>query len=174
MIRDFYMMVWGIEKEYIYNFLKKFEKDIKEDESILKKIEDYGKRACGDYIITLDSRKSGSKRKKVIKIPKSEDESSEDEKLSKIPKRKELDDKFKEIEKFIVGVYLPNTLNEFLESYKEKTTLIEAGEGVDAIIGKISIKKRKMKTEYYLKGQILRNIKGALTKKIPLDEALKY
>ena len=172
------MMVWGIEEEYVHNFLKKFEKEVKEDETILKKLEDYGKRACGDYLITLDSRKGGSKRKDVIKIPKSEEKSSEDEDtgdemLSTIPKRKELDDKFKEIEKFIVGTYLPNNLEEFLKLYKEKITLIEAGEGVDAVVGKISI-KRKIETKYYLKGQILRNLRGALMQKFPLDEALKY
>jgi len=175
------MMVWGIDEEYIHNFLGKFEKDIKKDESILEKLEDYGRRACGDYLITLDSRKGGRKRKKVIKIPEkeetAEDEESEDEKLSKIPKREELGDKFKKIEKFVVGTYLPNTLGEFFELYKGNTTFIETGEKRDAVIGKISIRKRsiegKIKTEYYLKGQILRILRGALIKKLPLSEALK-
>ena len=171
MKRTFYLMVESIEKKYADEFFKRLGKDFKEDKETEKRVENYDK-ICGHYTITLDSRKFGSNRQKLIKVPKEEKESPHE--IIKVPEKKELEGKFKKMEKCIVGVYLPDTLQELLQLCEKSSTLIEAGEGRDAVTATISVKEKKEEEEYYLKGGILNRMRGALLEDIPLNKILKY
>jgi len=181
MRRSFYLMVWAVNEKYALDFFKRFGEDFKKDKKNKKKLEDY-EEICGDYIITLDSRKGHPNRERMVqkaKVKRRYDEDKEEKKMIEVPAEEELDDKFKEIEKCVVGVYLPDSLEEFFKLSKRKTALIEVGEGRDAIRGTtITIKERKVKgeikTEYYLKGPLLRRMRGALREEVPLDQVLRY
>jgi len=173
MKRTFYLMVEGVEEEYAYEFFERFGVDIIKDKKNKKKLEEYEGMFLGHYTITLDSRNFGSNRQKLIKVPKKEEEEPEEE-IIKVPEKKEFEGKFKTMEKCIVGVYLPDTLQEFLQLCERKSTLIEAGEGRDAVMGSIYVGERKEEKEYYLKGSLLHRMRGALVENIPLEKVLKY
>jgi len=151
MKRKFYLMVEGIEEEYAYKFFKRFGEDLQKEKGVITKLRNY-EGVCGNYIITLDLRNLKSNRTKLIKT-------------NEFPK---------EMEKCIVGVYLPDTLLEFLQLCGRKSTLIEAGEGRDAVTGKIIITERKGEKKHYLKGPLLHSMKGASVEEVPLEKVLKY
>jgi len=174
-------MIEGVEEEYAYKFFKRFRKDLKKDKETEERLENY-EEIGGHYTITLDSRarKFASSTEKLIKVPEKKelDEIAElklsESKIIKVPEKKELEGKFKKMEKCIVGIYLPDNLQEFLQLCERKSTLIEAGEGRDAIVGKISIKERRGEKEYYLKGPLLHRMRGALIEDVPLEKVLRY
>ena len=151
MERKFFLMVYEVDEKYIDPFFERFGEDLENEKGIVTKLRNYEK-VCGGYIISLGSRNFGSKRKKIIKTSKFE----------------------KELEKCSVEISLPDNLQEFLRLCEKKTTPIEAGEGRDAIVGKISIRERKGEKEYYLSGEILNRMRGALAEEIPLEKVLKY
>ena len=155
MKREFYLIIEGIDDRYADPFFNRFGKDLKKEKVTKTKLIAYEDLGCGRYIITLDSRNFGSNR---IKINKTQ----------KFPEK---------IEKHMGGVYLPDTLKEFLQLYEKKSTLIELGEGRDAVTAIISAKERKLKgkiiKEYYLKGNLLNRMKAALTEELPLEKMLK-
>ena len=151
MKRKFYLMIEGIDEEYVKPFFDRFGRELQKEKGILTKLRNY-EEVGGHYILELDSRNFESKRKKIIKTRKFEEKT----------------------EKCIIGIYLPDNIKEFLDLCKTKTTLVEAGEGRDAVLGKIFKRERKGEKEYYLKGEILNRMRGALIREVPLAKVLEY
>ena len=145
MKREFYLMIEGFNEQYIETFITRFKSKIEKEKGMLTKLKDY-ENFSGNYIVSLTNKDLDPPSKKIIRTRKFNER----------------------MEKCVGGVYLPDTFEKFLSLHRDKQTLIEIGEGKDAIKGIIFIKKR----EYYLKGPLLEDLKSISIHEVSLDTIL--
>ena len=145
MKREFYLMIEGFNEQYIETFITRFKSKIEKEKGMLTKLKDY-ENFSGNYIVSLTNKDLDPPSKKIIRTRKFNER----------------------MEKCVGGVYLPDTFEKFLSLHRDKQTLIEIGEGKDAITGTIFIKKRG----YYLRGRILEDLKIISINDYSLDTIL--